>query len=207
MSNIFNSCFRFYVPPSLSSTLPCSTLSPTIQVIANQPAWLLDYKYREYGTVVPQSIYWDGQGQRDVRLNMPIFFVHEERRILGLRLAQARRGNVEGLLDGRAPALVGDCKTTSIRIKWPGYNAWTGEITTREASPAQNTITLETLAESVADAVRQFLEIGAGQQCGLPAWRVGGQGGITANEIILIGLIQITEGSWQPILQLERHIS
>lgn len=50
-------------------------------------------------------------------------------------------------------------------------------------------------------------QIGAGQQCGLPAWRVGGQGGITANEIILIGLIQVTEGSWQPILQLERHIS
>ena len=105
-------CAFFIIHPAVQHAQPS-----TIQVIANQPAWLLDYKYREYGTVVPQSIYWDGQGQRDVRLNMPIFFVHEERRILGLRLAQARRGNVKGLLDGRAPALVGDCKTTSIRIK------------------------------------------------------------------------------------------
>lgn len=110
MFSIFRGAF-FIIHPSVQHAQPS-----TIQVIANQTAWLLDYKYREYGTVVPQSIYWEGQSQCDVRLNMPIFFIHEERRILGLRLAQAR-GSINGLLDGRAPALVGDCKTTSIRIK------------------------------------------------------------------------------------------
>ena len=39
-------------------------------------------------------------------------------------------------------------------------------------------------------------------------WRVGGQskGGITAGNVILIGLIHITQGSWRPILQLDRYI-
>ena len=38
-----------------------------------------------------------------------------------------------------------------------------------------------------------------------PAWSVG-QGGITANDIMLVGLIHATEGSWQPILQLNRYV-
>ncbi|KAF8487151.1 hypothetical protein DFH94DRAFT_16357 [Russula ochroleuca] len=201
MVSILRGAF-FIIHPAVHHVQP----SP-IQVIANQPAWLLDYKSRGYGTVVPQRLYRDAQSHPNVPLNMPIFFAHSELGTLGLRLAQAREGNIEGLLDGRAPALVGDCNTTYIRIQWPGYNEWTSQITTRETSPTQNTITLETLAECVADAVRRFLEIGAGQQCGLPAWQVGGPGGITADDIIIVGLIHVTQGSWQPILQLERHIS
>ena len=42
-------------------------------------------------------------------------------------------------------------------------------------------------------------------QCMSPNWSVG-RGGITANDIILVGLIQVTQGSWQPILQLNRYI-
>ena len=42
--------------------------------------------------------------------------------------------------------------------------------------------------------------------CQRPAWQVGDRGGITANDVILIGLIQVTQGSWQPILQLNRYI-
>ncbi len=38
-----------------------------------------------------------------------------------------------------------------------------------------------------------------------PSWWVG-RGGITANDIILIGLLHVTQGSWQPILQLNRFI-
>ena len=49
-------------------------------------------------------------------------------------------------------------------------------------------------------------QIFAGQSSRNPAWRVGGWGGITANDVILIGLIQVTQGSWQPILQLSRFI-
>jgi len=44
------------------------------------------------------------------------------------------------------------------------------------------------------------------QQCQFPDWQVGGVGGITSNDIILIGFIHVTQGSWQPILQLNRYI-
>jgi hypothetical protein len=105
----------FIIHPAVQHARP-STL------IANRPAWLLDYIYRDYGTVVPQSIWspataGDAQRYCNVPLNMPIFFVHGERGILGLRLAQATAGRIEGLLNGRAPAPIGNGHTTSIRIK------------------------------------------------------------------------------------------
>jgi hypothetical protein len=94
---------------------------------------------------------------------------------------------------------------------------------TKDQRPERNTINLHTLAERVARAVRKFLEVRlsdiflafflrlrlkqifARQQCQHPAWRVG-YGGITEKEVILIGLIHVTQGSWQPILQLNRYI-
>ena len=44
----------------------------------------------------------------------------------------------------------------------------------------------------------------ARQHCEYPDWRVG-VGGITSNDIILIGLIHVSQGSWQPIPQLKAY--
>lgn len=92
---------------------------------------------------------------------------------------------------------------------------------TRDQTPEHNTIPLETLAARVARAVCRFLQVSSiswqifvilnpwqdceGQQTSSPIWRVG-RGGITANDIILVGLIHVTQGSWQPILQLNRYV-
>jgi len=77
---------------------------------------------RNYGTVVPQGIWsldtaTDAQRYNNAALNMPIFFVHNDRRTLGLHLVSAAAGHCVGLMDGRAVAQVGACHTTSIRIK------------------------------------------------------------------------------------------
>jgi len=136
---------------------------------------------------------------------MPIFFVHNDRMTLGLQLVSAAAGHCVGLMNGRATAPVGACHTTSIRIKWPGYSEWTTQIMTRDQTSAHRTIPLEKLAKRLARAVCKFLEFVASQQCQYPDWQVGG-GGITSNDIILIGFIHVTQGSWQPILQLNRYI-
>jgi hypothetical protein len=90
--------------------------------IAGRPAWLLDYVLRDYGTVVPQRIWSpgtpsDAQRYNNVTLNLPIFFVENDRRALGLSLIHAAAGDTMRLLDARATAPVGHCHTTSIRIK------------------------------------------------------------------------------------------
>jgi len=36
-------------------------------------------------------------------------------------------------------------------------------------------------------------------------WRVG-VGGITKEQVLLIGAVHVSQGSWQPILQLNRYV-
>jgi hypothetical protein len=38
-----------------------------------------------------------------------------------------------------------------------------------------------------------------------PNWRVG-SGGITKEQVILIGVIHVSQGSWQPILQIDHYV-
>jgi hypothetical protein len=93
---------------------------------------------------------------------------------------------------------------------------------TRDQTPNHNTIPIESLAARVARAVCRFLQVSslsgsfghffvrlrpkqeaAGQQGNFPDWSIGR---ITANDIILVGLLHVTQGSWQPILQLNRYV-
>ena len=95
---------------------------------------------------------------------------------------------------------------------------------TRDQTPAHNTIPIEALAARVARAVCRFLQVSspvrvsflfpvrlrpkqerAGHDAS-PNWWIGGRGGITERDIILVGLIHVTQGSWQPILQLNRFV-
>jgi hypothetical protein len=39
-----------------------------------------------------------------------------------------------------------------------------------------------------------------------PKWWIGGGRGIQPNEIVIIGAIQVSSGSWMPILQLNRYV-
>jgi len=86
-------------------------------VIQGHPAWLLDYAIKHGGTVVPQRI-WAPQNdtQRHVPLNMPIFFVHNDKVNLGLPVVTAATRDCMTLYGAGTPAPVGDCSTTFIRI-------------------------------------------------------------------------------------------
>ena len=114
---------QLYLTPE---TMAFFIISPAVQhapytiYLFNRPAWLLDYRVRDYGTVVPQTIWapaTPGDAQRYCKvLKMPIFFVLGDRTTLGIRLTQAAEGRCGGLLNGHAPAPVGDCSTAQIRV-------------------------------------------------------------------------------------------
>ena len=108
-------------PNAFFITNPTVLNSPPTIFIGNHPAWLLDYVVQN-GTVIPQRIWSpgtpsDAQRYNNVTLKMPIFFIHSDLRTLGLRLLHAAAGDCPGLLNARSRAPVGDCHTTSIRIK------------------------------------------------------------------------------------------
>ena len=107
-----NELLVFFIQPA---AVRHAQLSPSI---SNQPVLVLDYKLRDYGSVIPQSISTPatpGQALRynNVSLEMPIFFVLADRKTLGLRLRQAVAGNFTELLNAHAPAP----KITSICVR------------------------------------------------------------------------------------------
>ncbi|KAH9059703.1 hypothetical protein EDB87DRAFT_1562947 [Lactarius vividus] len=135
----------------------------------------------------------------------PIHFVHNDRVTLGLPIVAAAAHDCTILLDVGNPAPVGDCSTTFIRINWPGYDDWSGQIMTKDQTPAHNTITVDKFAKRVASAVCRFMDDHSRVHGGDARWRIG-PGGITRDHVILIGVVHVSQGSWQPILQLNRHI-
>lgn len=177
-------------------------------IVQGRPAWLLDYAIRHGGTVVQQRIWApqnEAQRHAHVPLNMPIFFIHSDRVTLGLPIVSAATRDPTTLLDTGKAAQVGDCSTTFIRINWPGYGEWNSQIMTKDQTPAHNTITTEKFAKRVASAVCRFMEEHTRVHGGDPRWSIG-PGGITKDHVILIGVVHVSQGSWQPILQLNRYV-
>ena len=76
-------------------------LSPSIP---DPHVFVLDYKLRDYGSVIPQSISTPATfGRFNGLSKMPIFFVLADRKTLGLQLRQAVAGNFTGLLNEHGP--------------------------------------------------------------------------------------------------------
>ncbi|KAI9438953.1 hypothetical protein H4582DRAFT_2075566 [Lactarius indigo] len=171
-------------------------------------AWLLNSAIENGGTVVPQRKWtppYENQRYAHVPLNKPIFFVHNDRENLGLRIVTAAERDCMTLLDVGKPAPVGDASSTFIRINWPGYPGGSSQIMVRDPTPAHNTITVEKFAKRIASAVCKFID-GQSQSRGDEAsWRIG-PGDITRDQVILLGVVHVSLGSWQPILQLDRHV-
>ncbi|KAH9967291.1 hypothetical protein BC827DRAFT_1123712 [Russula dissimulans] len=181
-----------------------SYYSPPSVVVQGQPAWILDYKVRSGGTVVPQHL-WSPQGQGDWRryveqadFHMPVFFINANG-ALGVPLVNAAAGQMS-LYGANQLAPLGDRTTTKIRIGWPGYHPSESQVQLRDQTPARNPITLERLVKHVASRVRQFLIVSLFIPIG------GRHGNITFGEVMLIGVVQVSAGSWMPILQLTSRV-
>jgi len=174
--------------------------------------WLLDYaiQVRRGGSVVPQQL-WSPQGQGDwrryveqTRLYIPVFFVNVDGS-LGVPVSHAAAGQMS-LRDANEPAPLGDRTTTKIRISWPGYTPSEQQVQLRDQTPARNPITLERFVKHVGARVRQYLADCERVPCDPYSKWIVGPARITFNEVILIGVVQVSGGSWMPILQLTDRI-
>jgi len=199
----------YFWPHAFVITSPAVRSIPPSLSINGQPAWLLDYAIRQVGTVVPQRPWTPGYPSNSQRyttsMKMPIFFIHKDQINLGLPLIKAVAGDCEALLGARAAAPLGNCSSMYIRINWPGYNEWATQIMTKDQTSAHNTIVLQRFAERVGRAVSRFLDEAQQIQGQDPNWRVS-VGEITKEQVILIGAVQVSQGSWQPILQLNCYV-
>jgi hypothetical protein len=107
----WSSAFLIY-SPQVPDALPST-------IAHGHPVWLLDFVVRSIGTVVQQRI-WAPQNEAQRRahgpLNMPIFFVPNDRVTLGLPIESAAARDHMMLFRGGTPAPVGEYSTAFIRI-------------------------------------------------------------------------------------------
>ncbi|KZV65100.1 hypothetical protein PENSPDRAFT_587391 [Peniophora sp. CONT] len=160
------------------------------------PYLLLDFLANPtIGPVVPQKL-WLPRSSRDISryvleaaLGLPIFFVQNDGRI-GFTVAEASAGNLSSLLGCVRAVSVGGVTSVSVRIQWPGYKDWRRQFPTRDATAERNVITLEQFVRQVGRTLDSFLLV-----CLLSyaIWR---------KDIIIIGAVHVSTGSWMPILQL-----
>jgi len=81
----------------------------------------LDYVISQAGTVVPQRMWssrisLDSQRNTNISLNMPVYFVHNDRATLGLPLLKAVEGSRPTLLGASDTAPIGNVSSMYIRI-------------------------------------------------------------------------------------------
>jgi hypothetical protein len=177
---------------------------------------LLDRAVVTRGTVVPQTM-WSPNTVTDKRqhveeavLQMPIFFEGIDGR-LGLPLEDSAAGRCHGLRNAQQFAPLGQKSTTHIRIGWPGYKHFKRQVQIRDETSEHNPITISRFAHHIGRSVDAFLK-GPGEldpeysdTAKRNQWQIGSNG-IQRNDIIVIGAIHVSAGSWMPILQLNRYI-
>jgi hypothetical protein len=102
----WSSAFLIY-SPQVPHALPST-------IAHGHPVWLLDFMIRSIGTVVQQRI-WAPQNEAQRRahapLNMPIFFVPNDRVTLGLPIESAAARDHMMLRGASTPAPVGEYST------------------------------------------------------------------------------------------------
>jgi len=201
-----------YYPGRQSGYFIVNSVPPHIHVqFPNPRSWIIDRGPVNYGTVVPQGL-WVPHTNTDRRqhvaeapLQMPIFF-EDTNGTLGITLEAAASGRCHGLLDAQCFAPLGNKTTTHIRVAWPGYFEFRRQVQTRDETSHRNPITLYRFAYHIGRSVDAFLQNrrpDGGHPD--PRWRIG-EGRILPQDIIIIGAIHVSSGSWQPILQLNRYI-
>jgi len=190
--------------------IPPSHFSPPIRTQYGD-TWVLDHAVRNGGSVVPQQL-WAPQGQGgdrrryvdQVQFRMPIFFVNMNGG-LGVPVMSAAAGHMQ-LRDAYLPPSPIDKTTTKIRIGWPGYAPSEHQVQLRDQTPKKNPISFDRFVKHVGSRVRQFLMDCERIHVQQPfSWTVG-HGNITSDEVMLIGVVQVSESSWMPILQLMSRV-
>jgi len=165
------------------------------------------------GSVVLQQL-WSPQGQGDWRryfeqaqLQLPIFFVNTDGSV-GVPVTDATISQMS-LRGADQPVPFSNKATLKIRICWPGYVSSEHQVQLKDQTPARNPISFERFVKHVGSRVQQFLveceRIPLHPLNQNSKWIVG-HGRIPCDEVVLIGIVQVSAGSWMPILQLRSHV-
>ncbi|KZP26607.1 hypothetical protein FIBSPDRAFT_909149 [Athelia psychrophila] len=146
-------------------------------------------------------------------LSAPILFSCSSPSELGIPLDDALKSRTRRLVDRDAKVFEGCGPSVSIRLEWPGMAGWSRQIPTKDFRAPPGPITRAKLAKNVAKCVHKFMQDSAGRplepcegeerRAEAARWRVGR---VRFEDLVLVSLHHVSQGSWQPHLRLRRTI-
>ncbi|KAI0263719.1 hypothetical protein BC834DRAFT_885225 [Gloeopeniophorella convolvens] len=160
------------------------------------------------GTVVPQHL---ASGfRKPQRVANPVFFMRGG--VVGLWcLASGEQRHAMDNANALMPELLrreNRAHGMNIQIKWPGYHMIESKVAIYHEEDLNQPVSLSHFFASVVAAIQRFLQVRKVQNPmdpGQEQWRIG-EDAIRLEDIRLIGLLQLSQFTWMPILQLTRHI-
>ncbi|KAG1746698.1 uncharacterized protein EDB91DRAFT_1267299 [Suillus paluster] len=162
-------------------------------------------------TFVPQALYQPrGETDREkyvytANLSPPILFYADKPFELGIALKEILTTSSRRLIDKDDLVLEGGGRSISVRIEWPGYPSWSCQLATRDYRKTPGPITKARLAKNLATCIRRFVKKMATRRMESdsdPVWMVGPRH-INVEDLILVSLHHVSQGSWQPQLRLQ----
>ncbi|TFY78059.1 hypothetical protein EWM64_g5953 [Hericium alpestre] len=207
-------------PSILSSIMKLDVVVPTY-VSGMRPRWtiphrsghgisLVDFAVRSddgHGPVLPQKL-WQPRypsNQEELVINRelcdPIFFLQENSDEIGIPILEAQAKKYQCLSRWYEPVALGG--------KYGDYPEYRRQLQIRDETSQRNPVARGKFAQHVAKSVVRFLSENARSRSHPPpgddAWPIG-PGGITAENVILVGVVHVSAGTWQPILRLARPL-
>lgn len=168
-------------------------------------------------TFVPQRMYKPHTGSdrrryvEEVRLSLPIIFEVEGPNEWGIGLDDALKCRTKRLLDKDTLMFEGCGPSVSIRLEWPGAS-WSRQIPTKDFRNPPGPITKAKLAKNIAKCVQRFIKdtqdktINDEEDTNALRFKVGPDpNDVKLEDLILVSLHHVSQGSWQPQLRLKRH--
>ncbi|KAA1468873.1 hypothetical protein DENSPDRAFT_546342 [Dentipellis sp. KUC8613] len=142
-------------------------------------------------------------------LCLPIYFYRSDSNDIGIPLVDAAEKRCRTLSHWFDSVDLGGKATTWIKILAKGYPEFGRQMQARDETAARCPLRMEKVAQHVGRIVRKWIAEASTQQMrtedGDPRWRIG-QGGITERDIILLGIINVSAGTWMPLFRLNRPL-
>ncbi|KIM82955.1 hypothetical protein PILCRDRAFT_819755 [Piloderma croceum F 1598] len=167
---------------------------------------------------VPQRMYKPHTGSdrrryvEEVRLSLPIIFEVEHPSEWGIPLDDALKSRTKNLVDKDALMFDGCGPSVSIRLEWPGA-PWSRQIPTKDFRSPPGPITKAKLAKNIAKCVQRFIKdvqdkpVNEEEDANALRFKVGtGANDVKLEDLVLVSLHHVSQGSWQPHLRLRREI-
>ncbi|KAL4073516.1 hypothetical protein J3A83DRAFT_2553797 [Scleroderma citrinum] len=156
------------------------------------------------GPQIPQERYSIMAAKNLFNRQDPIVFNLKDSTAQGIPISDALQGGGRHLEGAKDPVITLEKTSISLRILWPGYPSWSKALPTKTWGKHRAALTRAHLAKRVAEQIKKFYNERCNDHVTDPdgkLWKIG-SGGIQLDDLVLVSLRHVSQGSWQPALCL-----